>query len=71
MTFFPPISFIRKGMILKKLKMSKALSFETSKTLTEVGIVNPNKVKKITDILVRTGKINRTLDGKYYINDKY
>lgn len=70
MTFFLPIPLNRKNQIIKKLTKSGAISFETSKTFLEVGILNPKKFKNITDKLLMDGVISKTLDNKYYINKK-
>ncbi|MBR5288776.1 MAG: hypothetical protein IKU34_09355 [Clostridia bacterium] len=67
MAFFPPIPLIRRNVIIKKLKACGATSVETAKTLTEAGVINPNGFKRITDKLVETNVIHKTVDGKYYL----
>ena len=67
MAFFPPIPLIRRNVIIKKLKASGATSVETAKTLAEAGVINPNGFKCITDKLVETNVIHKTVDGKYYL----
>ena len=67
MAFFPPIPLIRRDLIIKKLKACGAISVETAKTLTEAGVINPNRFKRITDKLVETNVIHKTADGKYYL----
>lgn len=67
MAFFPPIPLIRRNVILKSLRACGAVSEETAKTLAEAGVINPNGFKRITDTLVRSGVIHRTLDGRYYV----
>ena len=67
MAFFPPIPLIRRNVIIRKLKACGATSVETAKTLTEAGVINPNGFKRITDVLVETNVIHKTVDGKYYL----
>ena len=67
MAFFPPIPLIRRNVIIRKLKACGATSVETAKTLTEAGVINPNGFKRITDMLVETNVIHKTVDGKYYL----
>lgn len=67
MAFFAPIPLIRKNHIIARLQETGAFSAETSKTLTEAGVINPNGFKRITERLVRTGAIKRTEDGRYYL----
>ncbi len=67
MAFFPQIPLIRRKVIIKKLKACGATSIETAKTLAEAGVVYPNGFKRITDKLVETNVIHKTVDGKYYI----
>ena len=67
MAFFPPIPLIRKNIIVKRLIASGANSFDTAKTLTEAGVINPDGFRRITEHLVKTGVIHRTPDNKYYI----
>ena len=64
MAFFPPIPLIRRNVIIKKLKASGATSAETAKTLAEAGVINPDGFRRITDKLVKTKVIHKTLDGK-------
>ena len=52
---------------MKKLKDCGATSAETAKTLAEAGVINPNELKRITDRLVETNVIHKTVDGKYYL----
>jgi len=65
---FPPILLIRKMRIIKLLTKAKAFSKETAKPLDEIGLVNPYFFPKITEKLVKQGRISKTEDGKYYIN---
>ncbi|MBP1547415.1 MAG: hypothetical protein J6A37_12580 [Oscillospiraceae bacterium] len=67
MAFFPPIPLIRRNVIIKKLKACGATSAESAKTLAEAGVINPNGFKRITDKLVETNVIHKTVDGKYYL----
>ena len=67
MAFFPPIPLIRRNVIIRKLMACGATSVETAKTLTEAGVINPNGFKRITDMLVETNVIHKTVDGKYYL----
>lgn len=67
MAFFPPIPLIRRNHIIQQLKACGANSPETAKTLSEAGVINPNRFKRITDRLVKTGEIKKTEDNKYYI----
>ena len=68
MTFFPPIPFIRKNNIIKKLTESNAFSEKTAKTFTEAGIINPNGFNKINERLIKQKVLVKTKDGKYYLN---
>ena len=68
MAFFPPIPLIRKNVIIKRLTKSKAFSEESAKYLDEIGLINPYAFSNITKRLVSKGIINKTNDGKYYIN---
>lgn len=67
MAFFAPIPLIRKNHIIARLQETGAFSAETSKTLAEAGVINPNGFKRITERLVKTGAIKRTGDGRYYL----
>lgn len=67
MAFFPPIPLIRRNVIIKKLKACGATSAESAKTLAEADVINPNGFKRITDKLVETNVIHKTVDGKYYL----
>ena len=67
MAFFPPIPLIRRNHIIQQLGACGATSPETAKTLSEAGVINPNRFKRITDRLVKTGEIKKTEDNKYYI----
>ena len=67
MAFFPPIPLIRKNCITKQLRACGATSPETARTLSEAGVINPNRFKRITERLVRTGEIKRTGENRYYI----
>ena len=67
MAFFPPIPLIRRNHIIQQLKACGATSPGTAKTLSEAGVINPNRFKRITDRLVKTGEIKKTEDNKYYI----
>lgn len=67
MAFIPPIPLIRRNVIIKKLKQCGATSAESAKTLAEVGVINPNGFKRVTEKLVETKIIHKTSDGKYYI----
>ena len=67
MAFFPPIPLIRRNVIIRKLMACGATSVETAKTLTAAGVINPNGFKRITDMLVETNVIHKTVDGKYYL----
>ena len=68
MAFFPPIPLIRKNAIIKRLTKCKAFSEESAKYLDEIGLINPYAFSNITKRLVSKGIINKTNDGKYYIN---
>jgi len=65
---FPPIPLIRRKKIIKLLTKSKAFSSDTAKTFDEIGLINPNGFLRVTETLLRTGKIIKTEDGKYYLN---
>ena len=67
MAFFPPILLIRRNHIIQHLKANGATSPETAKTLSEAGVINPNRFKRITERLVKTGEIKKAEDNKYYI----
>lgn len=67
MAFFPPIPLIRRNVIIRKMKACGATSAETAKTLVEAGVINPNGFKRITDMLVETNVIHKTVDEKYYL----
>lgn len=67
MAFFPPIPLIRRNHIIKQLRACGATSPETARTLSEAGVINPNRFKRITERLVRTGEIQRTGDNRYYL----
>ena len=67
MAFFPPIPLIRKNVIVKHLTACGATSESTAKSLAEAGVVNPNGFKRITDRLVQSGVIHKTVDNKYYV----
>ncbi len=71
MAFIPPIPLIRKNSIVKKLKKNGAVSPETAKTLSEIGVVNPNGFSRLTERLVAKGVIGKTADGRYfkYVNE--
>ncbi len=66
MAIIPPIPIIRKNVIIKKLKKHGAVSPETAKALTEIGLVNPNGFQRLTQKLVQKGIICQTKDGKYF-----
>lgn len=68
MAFFPPVPLIRRVAIIRKLTNAKAFTKETAKALDEIGLINPYFFPKITEHLVKQGRISRTEDGKYYIN---
>ena len=67
MAFFPPISLIRRNVMIKRLKAIGATSAESAKTLAEAGVIHPNGFKRITDKLVKENIIHKTGDGKYFI----
>jgi len=50
--FFPSIPLIRKKIIIKKLTKNNAISEENAKTFAEVGIINPNGFKKVTEKMI-------------------
>ena len=65
---FIPIPLIRKNRIIKLLSKARAFSEENAKYLDEIGLINPYGFPAITERMVKKGIINRTKDGKYYIN---
>ena len=67
MAFFPPITLIRKNVIIKQLTACGATSESTAKTLAEAGVINPDGFKRITEHLVKSGVIHKTSDNKYYV----
>ena len=68
MAFFPPIPLIRRNLIIKKLTKCNAFSYETAKTFSEAGIINPNGFNKITEKMIKQNVLVKTKDGKYYLN---
>lgn len=71
MAFVPPIPLIRKMRIIKLLTKTKAFSEESAKSLDEIGLIDPYAFHGITKRLVKKGRINKTDDGKYFINRNY
>lgn len=65
---FPPIHLIRKKIIIKKLTKNNAISEENAKTFAEVGIINPNGFKKVTEKMIEQQALIKTKEGKYYLN---
>jgi len=68
MAFFPPIPLIRKNLIIKKLTECGAFSYETAKSFSEAGIINPNGFNKINERLIKQKVLVKTKEGKYYLN---
>ena len=66
MAIIPPIPVIRKNLIIRKLKKHGAVSPDTAKSFAEIGLVNPNGFKRLTQKLVQKGIICKTEDGKYF-----
>ena len=66
MAFFPPVLLIRRNLIILKLAAAGATSPETAVTLAEAGVINSNTFRRLTDLLVGRGVIQRTTDGRYY-----
>ena len=67
MAFIPAASVIRHNAIITKLKKCGAVSPETAKTLEEAGVPFPKGAPRVTEVMVRRGKIHQTPDGKYYL----
>jgi len=59
---------LRKQIIMGALKRSGATGPETAKTLAEAGVENPDLFPEFTEQLVDFGFLNRTKDGKYWID---
>jgi hypothetical protein len=58
---------MRKKLVITGLKKSGALSPETAKTLEEAGVINPKSFAEFTESLVQKGIIQKTKEGKYWL----
>ena len=70
MAFFAPIPLIRKNHIIARLQETGAFSAETSKTLAEAGVINPNGFKRITERCGRRGARKKRFSGIIRGNEK-
>ncbi len=68
MPITPPIPLIRKMHIIKKLRKANAYDEASAKYLDEIGVFNPYAFYGITKRMVASGTINKTKDGRYYLN---
>ena len=68
MPFVAPVPLIRRIQIIKLLTNAKAFSADSAKALDEIGLINPYLFAGVTKRLVKSGRISRTEDGRYYIN---
>ncbi len=59
---------LRRRIIIDKLSQCGAFSEETAKTFSEAGIINTDAYPYVIDKLIKHGIINKTNDGKYYLN---
>ena len=67
MAFVPPVMLIRRNHIISRLKKHGAVSPEKAKTFSEVGVINPDRFVRLTEILLKRGVIRKTEDGKFYL----
>ena len=58
---------IRRNHIISRLKKNGAVSPQTAKKFSEVGVINHSGFARLTDILLKRGVIRKTEDGKFYI----
>lgn len=65
-----PAFMLRQEIILKKFKDCGAISEESSKTLEEAGVFNPNAFLKVTEDLINKKKLVKTKFQKYYLNNE-
>ena len=69
MAVFTSAAFaMRKKLILRALEKSGAESPETAKTLAEAGVPNPDMFEEYTEKLVFLEIIQKTEDGRYYLD---
>ena len=61
---------VRRAIIIRKLKQANALTEDTAKTLAEVGVKNPNKMTKISEIMAKQNVLGITDDGRYWLKPK-
>ena len=59
---------MRKKLILRALEKSGAESPDTAKTLKEAGVPNPDMFEEYTEKLVFMEIIQKTEDGRYYLD---
>lgn len=62
-----PVWALRQRVILKRLWQRGAVSPETAQTLQEAEVFHPDVFPKVTEALVRKGKLGKTVSGKYYL----
>ena len=60
---------LRKHLIMTGLIENGAVSPETAKTLEEARVENPELFQEYTEQLVDYGFIQKTKDGKYWVNE--
>ena len=58
---------MRKKLIISGLKNSGATTPETAKTLKEAGVINSDSFTQFTESLVQKGIIQKTKEGKYWL----
>ena len=57
---------LRREMIVEALKKCGAVNEETAKTLTEAGVENPAQFMGSVEMMIASGVIHKTKDGRYY-----
>ena len=64
--FTSPAFALRKKIILEALKKCGVVNEKTAKTLSDAGVENPEQLMGFTEMMIASGAIHRTKDGKYY-----
>jgi len=71
MALYPVVYDIRKRYIIKKLNECNAFTFENAVSFKDIGLPFNGLFKAHTNSLVRNNILFKTMDDKYYLNEKY